>query len=237
MAVDIPNSAATSPFTATYHALLFAWLSKAAIERAGEVRGEEAVRKAVRKYARERGGRMAMRAEAAGDALSMTNFMAYGEWQASPGESEQTVVQEEGQVRTAVHRCPWSVAWEREGLIPYGRFYCLEIDTSLLKGFDPDLKLDVLCTQTNDGEDCVFVFHDVDETVRRKGTVMPWEYHCGHLFKTVSEVLEAELGTAGREAVEEASATFAARFGTEAKGVLDQQYSTDFSRLPETETG
>ena len=180
---------------------------------------------------------MAVRAEAAGDELSMANFMAYGEWQAAPGESEQTIVQEEGQVRMAVHKCPWHTAWESEGLNPYGRFYCLEIDTSLVVGYNPDLKLDVLCTQTNDGEDCVFVFNDVDQVAKRKGMVMPWEYHCGHLFRTVSEVLERELGAAGTEAVEEASATFAERFGEEARAVLDEYLNTDFDCLPEEEKG
>jgi hypothetical protein len=226
-----------SPFTATHHALLFAWLSKAAIERAGPVRGEEAVRKAVRRYGRERGHRMALRAAAAGDVLSMANFMAYGEWRADPGEMEQTVVQEEGQVRMAVHKCPWHTTWEAEGLLDSGRFYCMEIDTSLAAGFNPDLKLDVLCTQTNDGEDCVFVFNGVQDALARKGTVMSWEYHTGHLFKTVSEVLEAELGEAGGEAVAEALETFTGRFGVEAGENVKGYLSTDFGRLPDDSAG
>jgi hypothetical protein len=224
-------------FTATHHALLFAWLSKAAIERAGTARGEEAVLKAVRRYGRERGGRMALRAHAAGDTLSMANFMAYGEWQAAPGESEQTVVQEEGQVRSAVHRCPWSVAWDTEGLTPYGRFYCLEIDSSLVKGYNASLDLDVLCTRPNDGKDCVFVFRGVEETVQRKGAVMSWEYHCGHLYKTVSEVLEAELGDVGPEVKQDALKAFSGRFGEEAAAALETWLGTDFTRLPDGAAG
>lgn len=237
MPKSTPHSAKASPFTATHHALLFAWLSKAAIERAGTARGEEAVLKAVRRYGRERGGRMALRAQTAGDALSMANFMAYGEWQAAPGESEQTVVQEEGQVRSAVHRCPWSVAWDTEGLTSYGRFYCREIDTSLVKGYNANLELDVLSTRPNDGKDCVFVFRGVDETVRRRGAVMSWEYHCGHLYNTVSGVLEAELGDVGPEAKQDALEAFSGRFGEEAAAILEAHLGTDFTRLSDEAAG
>ncbi len=51
-------------FTEEHHAMLFALISKAVIERAGEQHGEAIIRKAVRQYGAERGRRMALRAQA-----------------------------------------------------------------------------------------------------------------------------------------------------------------------------
>ena len=53
-------------FTATHHALLFAWISRAVINAVGEEKGEGIIRKAVVKYGMQRGKRMAMRAKANG---------------------------------------------------------------------------------------------------------------------------------------------------------------------------
>jgi hypothetical protein len=60
-------------FTPTDHALLFAWIGREVVQRVGEEKGEAIMRKAVARYARQRGQRMALRAQANGHALTMTN--------------------------------------------------------------------------------------------------------------------------------------------------------------------
>ena len=145
-----------------------------------------------------------------------------------------------------VPRCPWALTWMDADLSQYGRLYCQEIDQALVRGFNPDLSIDVNKTQANDGEPCDFLFHQATllsgETlayIREKSaaladkTVMPWDYHCGHLYKTFDAVLTEELGDAGREAVRAALEGFAARFGDEAVEVLLRYRETDFDQLPE----
>ena len=136
-------------FTEFHHALLFGWISKAVIEIVGEQHGETVLRKAVRQYGEERGRRMAHRAKANGHPLSMTNYLAYSEWKASPGEMKLTMVEKSPHAKVYVHKCPWHTVWEKNGMISYGRFYCLEIDNALVSGFNPELQLDVYGTQTN----------------------------------------------------------------------------------------
>ena len=230
------KNAAAERFTPTHHALLFAWISRAVVEQVGRERGERAIRKAVRRYGEERGGRMALRAQADGASLSMTNYMAYGEWKADPGESEHTVFEEEGRVRTEVHRCPWHQAWEEAGLMEYGRLYCLEIDTSLARGFNPELTLEVNSTLSNDGRDCEFVFRDAEEITEKRGKVMPWSYHLGHLYWTMFRVLAEELGEEGEQAAGAALERFTAQCGREAGRAVESYRDTDFGCLPGTGT-
>lgn len=232
--------------TATHHAMLFAWISRAVIQRIGEEKGEMVVRKAVRRYGEQRGRRMALRSQANRHALTMTNYMAYGEWEAGKGEMEQKIVEKVPHAKVLVYRCPWHKAWEKNGLIQYGRFYCLEVDEALVRGFNPELRLDVNSTQANAGTHCEFVFHSANLTVMNllslaykksirpgKKALMPWGYHIGHLYKTMGEVVIEELGQTGREAVSAALAEFAQHYGEEAAQIVVSYRDTDFNNLPE----
>ena len=117
----------------------------------------------------------------------------------------QETVEEDTSIRALVSRCPWANAWNDGDLVPYGRLYCQEIDKALVRGFNPELVIDVNSTLTNDGKPCEFVFHQaakpagdtliyIQENAARitEQSVMPWEYHCGHLYKTFGEALTGD---------------------------------------------
>jgi hypothetical protein len=233
-------------FTEQQHALLFGLVAKATIERAGKEAGETALRCAVRRYGEQRGRRMALRATANGDELSMTHFLVYGEWRSGTGLGQQETSLEGMNIRTLVPRCPWALTWLEADLSQYGRLYCQEIDRALVRGFNPDLTIEVNKTQTNDGEPCDFLYHQAallsgdtlaylrDKSAGLGGrTVMPWDYHCGHLYQALDTVLADELGEAGREAVRAALAAFATRFGEQASQAVLSYQKTDFNQLPE----
>jgi hypothetical protein len=208
-------------------------MTRAVIGRMGEERGEAVVRKAVRRYGEERGHRMSLRADADGERLSMANYLAYGEWSSDPEEMEQAMVGEGANVQMTVRRCPWHAAWIENDLMAYGRLYCLEIDEALVRGFNPDLKLDVNATRTNDGEPCEFLFHGVEEMRPRRGRIMPWAYHVGHLYRTVGEVFAEELGAVGRDASIAGLEALAKRYGQKAAEVALTYRDVDFGQLPE----
>lgn len=234
-------------FTPAYHALLMAWISRQVFQRVGPVKGEMLVRKAVRRYGEERGHRMAQRAQAHGKELSMVNYLIFSEWSAAANEIDQRMEQNNhNNVRMLVERCPWNTAWMEHDLIEYGRLYCMEIDMALLRGFNPELHVDVIKTQTNDHQACDFIFHGaslnltntlsmfVGKNLRPgKRVILPWEYHVGHLYKTMSDVLVAEMGPAGHEAAEAALQEFAEHFGEDAARLVRHHLETDFTCLPE----
>jgi len=236
----------TPTLTAKHHAILFGLMTKAVCMSSDEKTCETIIRKAVRTYGEQRGHRMALRARANGHALTMANFLAYGEWSLESGESDLQVVAKVPHARVQIGKCPWHRVWAEKDLLPYGCYYCLEIDAALVRGFNPELKLDIKESLTAGQARCDFVFHDANLTLRNYLAVayrklvnpgracrMPWDYHCGHLYKTVGDLIVQELGSPGQEAVDTALAEFAAIYSQAAVRILTAFQDTDFNKLPE----
>ncbi len=90
----------------------------------------------------------------------------------------------------------------------YGRIYCQEVDYALVRGFSPELRIDVNGWLSNGDPCCEFVYHDVAGAPAGGGAVkMPWIYHLGHLFKTAGDLIALELGEVGEDAMAEAMFT------------------------------
>lgn len=231
-------------FGAKHHALLFAWMSREVIQRVGAEKGEAVIRKAVQCYGRQRGGRMAMRTQVDGQILSMFNFLVYGEWEANEGDFSRIIVETDPHFHIRVRRCPWHDTWVGNDLLPYGRLYCLEVDQALIQGFNPGLTLELDATLPNDQLDCDFIYQEANLTPenfkrmeqRRQevhdAAVMPWDYHLGHLYKTIGEKVIDELGELGEEAIHAAMAEFAREFGEDAAKIVLSFKETDFDSLP-----
>ena len=189
---------------------------------------------------------MALRALRDGEPLTMLTYMAYSEWRVEPDESEQEMTETVPDARSFVRRCPWQRAWVEKDLLRYGRLYCLEIDQALVRGFNPDLQLEVLSTLSNDDRPCEFVFRDANLTPENmqmlnakksanqlRGGVLPWEYHTGHLYAAMKSVIEAELGEGGERILREALSEFARCYGEQAPQVILSYQAFDSDCLPD----
>ena len=228
-------------FTAQHHALLFAWIARETIVRVGEATAAPALRAGVRSYGEQRGHRMALRAQQDGQPLSMASYLSYREWDARAGEMQQTGVPWREDLRVVVRRCCWATTWQQEGLTAYGKYYCQEIDKALVRGFNPDLLIDVKSTMTNAAPTCRLVYHGAfsgtlvhEETQRaQEQRVLPWSYHTAHLYATMSRVLQQELGPVGAAACQAALDAFASRFGTAMVQVILTDAQINFQVLPE----
>lgn len=231
-------------FSETQHALLFAFITKAVMERVGAQTGEAMIRKAVRQYGEERGRRMALRARANGHVLSMSNYLAYSEYRVRSKEMTQKVIEKVPHARVCMSHCSWFTTWEKHGLLPYGRLYCLEIDEAVVRGFNPALQIDVVETQSNGADQCEFVFQDANLTLKNylaiaykkavrpgKKAMMPWEYHLGHLYKTLQRVIIEEFGDAGQAAIEAGMTEFAALCGEQARDAIVASSKMDYSKV------
>lgn len=232
--------------SASHHAVLFALLARAVLVHFGAERGEAVIRQAVRRYGEQRGGRMRLRALRDGEALTMLNYMAYSEWRGREGESQQKMAETAPDAYSFIERCPWNDAWMENDLLPYGRLYCQEIDLALVRGFNPQLRLEVRSTLSNDQKPCEFVFYQADLTPenlvilgekkaanQQKGAVMPWGYHLGHLYQAVKSAVVSELGGAGEAVLQEALSEFAQRYGEEVVQMILSFQTVDFDRLPD----
>jgi hypothetical protein len=231
-------------FGAKHHALLFAWISREVMRCVGAEKGEAVIRKAVRRYGSQRGRRMAMRTQADGQMPSMFNFLVYGEWEASEGDFDRIILETNPHFHIRVGRCPWHSTWVENDLLSCGRLYCLEVDQALMQGFNPDLALELNATLPNDQRDCDFIYREANLTPenfkrmerRRKevhdAAVMPWDYHLGHLYKTIREEVVDELGETGEEAINAAMSEFTREFGEDAAKIVMSFKETDFDSLP-----
>ena len=235
-------------FTETHHALLFGWLSRALIEEVGEQKGKVVVSKALRKYGEERGRRMALRAKSSGHVLDVANFFVYAEYRPISGVMKAKVTERSHNFTLEVSRCPWCDAWTENGLLPYGRLYCLDIDEAVLRGFNPNLKIDIEGTLSNGAEKCKLVYREANLTLLSylliglkramrpgKKVVMPWEYHVGHLFKTFETSIIEDLGELGRKASASALREFSKRWGESATRQVLAFRTIDFTKIVNSE--
>ena len=233
-------------FSETHHAVLFALIDRHTIQNVGTKEGEAVIRRAIQQYGNERGKRMAIRARADGQELTMTNYLVYGEWQPSGlTETQSSIEDTYPDVRMRVTICPWNNAWIEYDLLQYGRIYCQEIDDALVKGFNPELTIEMDKTLSNQGQPCEFVYRDASlaskETLQfigeqrlkyQKQNTMPWDYHCGHLYKTFNKCLIDEFGATGHKAIRAALDEFVSLFGEEAVRIIQSYQEIDFNQLP-----
>lgn len=224
----------TTILTEKHHAVLFALLSRRVIPLFGQEAGEAAMREAVRRYGEQRGRRMAQRAVRDHQPLNLSTYLRYGEWRSATGEGRSIFEKQGENLLNQVQVCPWNNAWLEGDLQDYGRLYCLEIDAALVRGFNPDAWLEIRCTLSNDGDACEFIFHQAVLPVEKapeERTVMPWGYHCAHLFYTCLEVLKNSFGEAGGQAAENALGEFKDRYESIALEEIQRYASSDFDSM------
>ncbi len=231
-------------FTPEHHALLFGWLAREVIQRFGKQNGEEALRKAIRRYGEQRGRRMALRAQANGHELSMLNYIAYIEWKAGKGEMDIKILHKNPHLRANILKCPWVTVWEKNDLTRYTRCYCPEADESIVSGFNPKLKISISQNRANGAPNCDMVFHDANLNLKnaiimkirkmrlQKYLMMPWDYHTGHLYKTMGEIIVSEFGSEGKDILQAVLTEFAHCYGESAAQIVAAYQKTDFNRLP-----
>jgi hypothetical protein len=230
-----------------HHAVLFALIGRQTIQNFGSMVGEGSIRRAIQQYGNERGKRMALRAQAMDQELTMTNYLIFGEWQPS-GFTETNSVMEDAfpDVRMKVTKCPWNDAWIEHDLLQYGKIYCQEIDDALLQGFNPELTIEMGNTLSNQGQPCEFVYrnaslHDTEilniiqekRLAIQKEITMPWDYHCGHLYKVFNQILIDEHGATGQQVMQDSLEDFRDYFGNDIVQIITSFRKTDFKKLPE----
>lgn len=216
-----------------HHAMMFAFLSKHAIEMCGE-KGKEAILKGMTVYGNERGKRMAQNAKEHGDSLTTMTNQAYGEWTTDyPDQMDFGQLRTEPTLQTYIAKCAWCDAWKKHDMLDYGKYYCVNVDNAVYQGFRPDF----VCTPTTTslswgGDRCEFDWghpispEEKEELAAKKkelGTscMKDFNFHTAHLRKTLGRVLAEELGESGNEIAKAADADYVKTFGQEYLDVLE----------------
>ena len=209
-------------------AMMFAFLSRAAIEAKGEA-GREAIQEGMMRYGRERGARMAGRARKAGDPVDLWTNQAYGEWKPDyPGQMEFGMLRSEPTYQTYIAKCAWCDAWKKNGILKYGREYCVHVDEAVYEGFGCGAVCTPLTTPMSwGGERCDFDWgkplseEELAKVQAKKaelGTsaMRDFDFHTAHIFFSISDTLRKRFPEEAGDMINRAVFEYTELFGQEA---------------------
>ena len=213
-------------------AMMFAFLSRAAIEAKGE-EGRAAIQEGMIRYGRERGARMAERARKAGDPVDLWTNQAYGEWKPDyAGQMEFGMLRSEPTYQTYIAKCAWCEAWKKNGILEFGREYCVNVDAAVYDGFGCGAVCTPLSTAMSwGGERCDFDWgkplskEEVRMVADKKaelGTsaMRDFNFHTAHIYFSVADELRKHFPEESKEIIEKAVTDYIALFGQEAYDTL-----------------
>ncbi|MDR1020475.1 MAG: L-2-amino-thiazoline-4-carboxylic acid hydrolase [Synergistaceae bacterium] len=235
------RAAAAAGFYIDDHAVLYGLIARSA--EGTDPGGLAAVTPAIVRYCGERGLRAAARCLADGKDLTVRSYILYGEWADTRGWCRAGASSFEPCYTTRVVLCPWCEAWKKHGLLKYGEIYCEHTDRSLVRGFSPELRIEMGDILSRGGDVCAYNWlgfrfspEGEAELARERAAIAPrvtrdFLYHCGHLLRTFREELCARLGLAkGREAVSKSLGAYGEIFGQNKARAIEKESRTDFMR-------
>lgn len=229
-------------FTERHHAFISAMFYKILTEKFNK-RGEQAFIMATQRYAEQRGSRMAQRAIRDGKNLDFKTYVEYGEWnftEETIEEIENLGIENQIEVLSYtpdynynVYACPWSIQYKELDLIDGACIYCAHLDNSIARGFNP--YLDFKTTQTiHKTTHCNFVLKDAnldinDSVEKDEKNIKPFEYHCGHIYKTFSDIVIGIFNTDGLLISSKVLELFANKYGKDMSDKLISYRNIDFN--------
>ena len=135
---------------------LFCTITEEVIFEFGE-KGREVIGTAIKKYGEERGRRIAEIVKSLGKELNLKNFFIYGDL-----DSKNTLKYKlnivDGNLEIIGRDCVFCNGCKEWDKLEYGKLYCEYIDVSILKGYNPDLKIEVPSTLTKGDKKCVLKY-------------------------------------------------------------------------------
>ncbi len=203
-------------------------------------RGVEAFRMAVRYYGEQRGRRMAQRAVADGKPLNYATYQEYGEWMntesviAGGQENRAEVVSLAPDYEIHVMQCPWHAEFHELGMPEAGLAYCLDLDPSICRGFNPAIDYRTLQT-LHDHDFCIQTVaqsglsKDTPVAARRRDGIKSFRYHCAHSYWSFREIVTGIFGEAGAELSRGVLSDIRETWGDEAANVIEAYEGTDFN--------
>lgn len=223
------------------HPLLFGYVVGETISLCG-AEGKKAVEEAVCLYGARRGSRMAEKAKNNGYNNDLLGYLLFGEFNVSDVGNVYAITRQEPYLEVHMTKCFWHNTWAAHGLLEYGKLYCRDIDTSLIRGFNGGVRFDAHDRFTTGDDLCIFIYHDWPftnsigaEFLEKSKEVAqiackPWEYHTADLYQALSQTISKSCGSRGIEAVQHGLQRFAKVFGEESiQHLITTVNKTDFN--------
>ncbi len=198
---------------------------------------------ATQRYGEQRGNRMAQRAIRDGAPLDFASYRYYGEWlpsedyQPDIGKERVEAVKVLPDYTYRVHACPWSEQYLKMGLLDGANLYCAHLDKAIARGFNPYLVFDVTKTMHETNTYCEHTQRDSrfdsDYPYGSKNpeNIRCFDYHCGHIYKTYSEIITSILKSEGAKIAAHVLSDFSSTYGVEAANILINNRYENFDTI------
>lgn len=134
---------------------LLAAMAREAQSEFGE-KGLEMVERAVARFGEERGARIADTVRERGKPLTLMNFFLHSDLDTTGHEMTPELV--DGEFHIRVFKCSLEERLKELGLQEYGKHYCIPIDIAILRGYNPNLQLEIESQLTRGGDCCHFIY-------------------------------------------------------------------------------
>lgn len=227
-------------FTERHHAFIAATFYDELTRAFGE-RGKAAFVMGTQRYAEQRGARMAQRAIRDGKPLNFVTYRQYGEWVNTKTiidaeENNQSTPQSlSPDFEVKITRCPWAAQFKDMGEVEGGVCYCTHLDKSIVRGFNPYLVFEVPQSM-HDHDYCIQImrganFTGEEDMTRKPENLRTFDYHCGHSYKTFSQITEAIFASEGHAISQAVLERFTKEYGKEMADVLVSYHDTDFNLI------
>ena len=136
-----------------FFARLFCTLTEEVISQFGE-KGKETIIKAVEKFGERRDQEIAEIVKSLGKELTLKNYFIY-----STFDGDQTTKYNinivDGNVELIIRQCVFCDGCKDWDKLEYGKIYCDYIDDAILKGYNPNLKIEVPSMLTYGDKRCI----------------------------------------------------------------------------------
>ena len=224
-------------FSEKSHAYIAARYYRLLVDRFGS-RGERAFLHGTQYYAHQRGRRMAQRAIRDGEELTFDTYLRFGEWVNTEECTAMGCANDGATLATAptyirrITVCPWNTQFREMDALDAGRCYCRDLDSSICRGFNPELEYHVP-QNLNQGVCCYHIVTDsglgAGPWNKKREYLKGFDYHCAHSYWAYREVTEAIFGKDGTALAEQVLADFEAEYGAEMANVLRSYAHTNFN--------
>jgi hypothetical protein len=180
---------------------------------------------------------MAQKAILLGMPLNFETYCALGEWNFSESFKKNLTTDHIKVLSLSpdycydVFACPWHDQYKAMGLLDGAVLYCKHLDMAIARGFNPYLDFHVLQT-IHETDKCVFELKSAclnGEVKKLQEWVLPFEYHCAHIFHTFSAIVKSVLKTEGLKLSTGVLTDFAEEYGKETADKLLSWAQTDFN--------
>ena len=146
-------------------------------------------------------------------------------------QSETTSLSPDFQIH--IHVCPWHTQFKNMGLPEAGLLYCKDLDASISRGFNPEIRYEVSQT-LHDHDYCIQTIRNAGLTpesnmAKNPAGLRSFEYHCAHSYWAYREVCEAIFGEEGTRIAERVLDDFAAEYGKKMADTLAGYARTNFN--------